>query len=256
MPPGPKPPRPQPKGPKPTIEDLMSKGLPLNLATSVAKGQMTEDEALKRLVLQAEVDRLMRKHNIGRPIAMQIALGQANLDSFLAKRRMTEHREANHMRSCLDDAVQHKKPMTLLVHGKGRVEGRVISSESYQVVVQVAGGEHQTIHKLQIKAAWIAEERRLVSPMMQRSNPELSKNPRAPIPRPQDRYPCSDRTLFAFLDEKKTVAATLLEGEIATGQIYWFGRYEIGMGPKPRKDGKGEPHLTVFRHALHDLREA
>jgi hypothetical protein len=251
MPPDRPPRRPPPPGPKYTVEDLVKQGFPQNLATAVVKGTMSYEDACKRVVLMLDVEKLMRKHNIGRPIAMQIALGQADLEGFLAKRRMMEHREKHHARSCFDEALVHGKPMTFLVHGQRRVEGKVIASEPYHATIRLEDGTEESIHKLQFKAGWLAEHRKLVRKMLERKNSDLVKNPKPPIERPQDRYPCSDRTLFSFVDApKKSVDMTSLEGEIVSGQVLWFGRYEIGMGLK------GEHLVTVFRHALADVKES
>jgi sRNA-binding regulator protein Hfq len=47
-------------------------------------------------------------------------------------------------------------------------------------------------------------------------------------------------------DNKLSVNITLLEGEIFTGTIQWFGRFEIGFLLKD-----SETTVQIFRHALH-----
>lgn len=274
----PKPPPPR-RPERPTYEELVELGMPPALATQVVKGLKSEEDAWEVVRISLLVNDLMQKYQLSRPFATQVARGQADLEVFLARRQLASHLEANRERSCLHDALAHQRRMTFLVHGKRRIEGRVVEVERFDVVIELDGGVREKLRKVEIKAAWIADDRQLNKRMMDRKDNERSKNPKAPIPRPQDRYPLADRTLFSFLvkeadanapdprapgakapgakaqdakgtDSKVHVDVTLLEGEIVSGQILWFGRYEIGMGLKGR-------HLvTVFRHAIDDFRAA
>jgi hypothetical protein len=71
-----------------------------------------------------------------------------------------------------------------------------------------------------------------------------------PAVRPQDRYSCSDRRLFGYLDRGVELNVTLLDKSVMRGTVLWFGRYEFGL--KLRTDGE----VTVFRHALRDVSPA
>jgi sRNA-binding regulator protein Hfq len=52
------------------------------------------------------------------------------------------------------------------------------------------------------------------------------------------------------MDDAVEVTATTLEGEQLRGVVVWFGRYEFGLKLK------GDAEITVFRHALADLKES
>ena len=71
-----------------------------------------------------------------------------------------------------------------------------------------------------------------------------------PVLRPQDRYGCSDKRLFRYLDSSVTVAVTTLEGEVFTGKVAWMGRWEFGL-----KLEKSEVEVVFWRHALADIAE-
>ena len=66
----------------------------------------------------------------------------------------------------------------------------------------------------------------------------------------QDRYGCSDKRLFRYLDSAVTVAVTTLEGEVFTGKVAWMGRWEFGL-----KLEKSDVEVVFWRHALADIAE-
>lgn len=229
-------------------EELHASGIPFQLAMAVALGRVDLNTALARLARQAEVERVMAEHDLSRAVATQIAVGHVSLDVILSRRRLSEHREANRDRSCIIEAHGSGVPMVFGLHGKRKVEARVIAYDAY--IVRIAPVEDpeqaENVHKLQFKYAYAPEDWK-VSRKAMRTDRALSKEPQNPIPKPQDRYSCSDRRLFRYLDNEIPVVATLLEGTQVRGLVSWFGRYEFGIAP--RRGGA----ITVFRHALHDL---
>ena len=108
--------------------------------------------------------------------------------------------------------------------------------------------EEEEIHKLQVKYIFTpGSDKDLKSAMT--VDEELFDDPETPIERPQDRYACSDKRLFHYLDGELDIVATLLEGEIIQGNVSWFSRYEFGM----QREGKDIG--VIFRHALFHLRK-
>jgi sRNA-binding regulator protein Hfq len=232
-------------------KQLADNGMPYQMALAVAQARMTLDEALERLAQRVEVDRLMRKHDISRALATQVVMGHADLEGFLSKRRLEQHRTQNRDRSCLDEHAASGAPLMFGLHGQRRLEGKVVEVQPYQVVVQPsepASAEREEVHKLQFKYAYAPDDWKRVRKAL-RKDKVLSEAPKAPIERPQDRYTCSDRRMFRYVDTGAQVDATLLEGEIVRGQILWFGRYEFALSVK------GDATIYVFRHALHNLTE-
>lgn len=237
-------------------EELAARGMPIQMALAVAGGKLSLNDALQSMARRAEVDRLMQKHDLSRALATQVALGQASIDAVMARRRLQEHRETYRTRSVLEEVRESGAPLTLLLHGHRRVSGKVLEVDSYMIRFQplAQGGEGEPegdveeIHKLQVKLAFSPEGYKRVRKVMKHDK-VLEQTPLSPIPRPQDRYTCSDRRLFRYLDEKVEIQITTLEGEQLRGQVAWFGRYEFGLKLK------GDAEVVVFRHALHDLRE-
>lgn len=231
-------------------QQLTDNGMPFQMAMAVAQGRLDLNEALERLARRADVERLMERHDISRALATQISLGHADLEAFLAKRRLQQHREANLTRSCLDQATAAGASLTLCLHGGEKHSGPMLGSEAYLVsLTDSRSGERVEVHKLQIKYAYDPDHWKRVRKVL-KADKELSKNPLGPVERPQDRYTCSDKRLFRYMDEKTKVDVTLLEGEMLRGLVTWFGRYEFGLEVKEGIE------VTVFRHALYKIKPA
>lgn len=230
-------------------EIAQSTGLPIEAARQVAAGRADLNELLKRMAFSDEVQTLMTRHDINRALATQIVLGQANLDQVLTRRRVEAHLLANRAKSVLDAAVADGRELTLGVHGHKTLRVKVRAVEKYEVVlVETESGAEQRVHKLQLKYAYAPDDHKKV-----RKGMDYDKARRdavvEPVPRPQDRYACSDRRLGLALDRKLPVTAVTLEGECFSGEIAWVARYEFAI--RTRSGGE----VVVFRHALADLRE-
>lgn len=227
-------------------EELHEQGMPFQMAMAVAHGKLELNDALERMARNDQITKLMRKHELSRALATQIAMGQADLDRVLYRRRMEEHRADNRERSVFDEALASGSPVVVGLHGKKEERGAVTAVDTYTVQL---GDSGEAIHKLQVKYVYDPDDSSRVD-AARSSDEALSREPREPVSRPQDRYPLSDKRLYRYVDNKAAVQATTLEGEQFTGQVAWFSRYEVSL------THKGRPLLTVFRHALADLREA
>lgn len=218
-------------------------GLSRPVAIQVATGQLELDTVLQRMALQARVDSLIRRHELSRALATQIAMGQADLDRVLFKRRMSVHLETHRERSLLTRSVQESLPIHLALHGHKYVEGVVTEVDQYEFVL---GGER--IHKLQAKWGGVLADKKKGRRAL--SWDKARKATQEPVWKPQDRYNCSNRRLFGLLDREAQVELSLREGEVFRGQLAWVGRFELGLAVK------GKVELTIFRHALENLGEA
>jgi sRNA-binding regulator protein Hfq len=224
-------------------------GIPLNLAHQVALGNLSLNDVLARMATRTKVESLMKRHALPKSLATQIALGQADLEHVLRKRRLTDHVEANRTRSFLMDAMESGEAVALGIHGRAGLRGRVVAVEKYEVTVEKADGERQSVHKLQVKFAAAESEAKGVRNQIKR---DKSRNePVEPIWKPQERYGCSDRRLFGAIDEQAVMQVTTLEGDVFQGVVEWMGRWEFGMVLK-----KKNARVVVFRHALAELRRA
>ncbi len=227
-------------------EELHRSGMPFQMAMAVAHGRLALNEALERMARNDRIEKLIKKHDLSRALATQVALGQADLDRVLHRRRFEAHRQEHRDRSILDASAASGDPLVLALHGQEHLEATVIEVRPYEVILQPPGGEPEERHKLQIKFAYAPKDRKAVKKALSWDE-TLQASPREPIERPQDRYPCSDKRIFRYLDDKAEVQATFLEGERLRGRVVWMSRYEFGL------EIPGGKVVTVFRHALAEL---
>src|SRR5690606_1910729 len=153
-----------------------------------AHGKLDLNEALERMAQKDRVQKLMRDHDLSRALATQVAMGHADLDQVLARRRLQQHREAHRDRTCLVEGAE----ITLGLCGRGAVTGVVRAVEAYSFVFQEAGGEPAEMHKLQAKFAYAPQAWKVVRKAL-RVDKRAASHAREPALRPQDRYSCSDK---------------------------------------------------------------
>ena len=106
--------------PRERAQELADQGIPFQMAMAVAHGRLTLNDALERLAQQDRVEQLMRTHDLSRALATQVAMGHADLDKLLRRRRMEAHREENRLRSILDEHTASGEPLALALHGHRR----------------------------------------------------------------------------------------------------------------------------------------
>ena len=243
-----RPPKPKNDVRKKADQLVRDAGLPPNLAWQVARGDMTLNEVLQRMALRDKVESLVNRHDLPKSLATQVAMGQADLEQVLRKRRQEAHLEKWRTHSLLISAMEGKRPVTLVLHGKRWITGVIQEVDRYEFVIQPEEGEAERIHKLHVKFGTDAEHQRELRREVKKDKEAEGES--EPVWKPQDRYGCSDKRLFGYLDEATPVKVTTIEGEVLQGSVTWMGRWEFGMRLK-----KGAM-VTVFRHALADIREA
>ena len=227
---------------------MQRSGLPRNMAFQVAMGNMTLNEALEKLAFHDQVEKLIRRHAFPRSLATQIAMKQVELDVVLRKQRQETYMEENRLRSLLTESMEQKLPITVLLHGQQRRTGQVLSVSAYEFELQDGKtGAVETIHKLQAQAGWEAKKNAQVLSALKRDKAHAQLT--GPIEKPQDRFHCSNRRLFQYMEDSTRLTVRLLEGDLVQGTVDWLGRWELGIKTK-----KGAV-VTVFRHAMADLEE-
>lgn len=232
------------------IDELMRKGLPQPLAQAVANGQMSANDAVVRLQRDDEADRIARVHDLPRALAMQIAMGHADLTATLRNRRVQAYVDTHGTRSVFDAASPDSAVWwSLGVLGQSTRPVRLLANERYELHVRDEAGVEERVHKTTVKYVFPTDDFKRV-----RKHLEYDKALRAraaePQLRPQDRYACSDRRIGGWWDERQPVVLTTVEGEVFSGDIAWFSRYEIALTTRSGAE------VVLLRHALADAHEA
>lgn len=240
--------RPKPKeekeklSPKQKAQELVDNGMPYQMAMAVVHGKMELNEALERLSRRDRVNQLMERHELSRALATQVAIGHADLKQILHRRRMKQHREDYRERTCLVPG----ESLTMARFGENAAPFEVVGVDPYQAILKAEDGTQVEAHKLSLKYAYDTDAWKKVRKALKKDKRLASKG-LAPAKQPQDRYTCSDKRLFGYVDSGAEVQATLVDGDVLRGVVQWFSRYEFGLMIK------GDVEVTVFRHALHDL---
>jgi hypothetical protein len=223
-------------------------GLPANLALQVAKDQITLNEAVKQMAAREQVENLIARFDLNRSLATQVVRGDTTLEHVLEGQRREDHRSLYGEQSVLEDAAKDGKPRIFGLHGHRLVRAVVKSLNKYDVELVADGpdgapaGVLGTVHKLQFKfGASVTDLDAIRSALGQ--DPERFAIAE-PVIRPHERYRCSDKRFFSWLDAGAEVEVTTLEGEVITGPLRWIARFEIGVSVAKDLD------LVVFRHAI------
>ncbi len=219
-------------------------GLPREVALRIARKEITVNDALQEMATRDKAVNLMRQHSLDHALASQIAQGHASLGKVLHSRRLASHLAMYSDRSVLADALKDGRAWRFALHGRRVVNARVTGLDRYEArLLHEGSGDEQVVHKLQFKLAWRPEEDKLARKGF-RWDSQLRGAPREPVLRPQDRFGCSNRRLFDWLEAKTRVGLTTLEGEVVQGTVAWFSRYEVGVSVR------GKAEVVCFRHAL------
>ncbi len=225
-------------------DELHKMGMPYQMAMAVAHGKLDLNVALERMAQKDKVTKLMERHELSRALATQIAIGHADLEQVLSRRRLDAHRAENKERTCLV-VGDHVRAFALT--GNALFKGKPTEVGPYSAFLLEDGSDEPVeVHKLRFKYSYDLKDWKLVRKGVKKAK-KKSDEPVEPAVRPQDRYSCSDRRVFALMDGGEEVVAILLEGEQIRGQISWFSRYELGIRTK------GGAEIIVFRHALQNL---
>lgn len=217
---------------------LHKDGMPFQMAMAVAHGRLDLSTALEAMARKDQAARLEREHGLGRALATQVAMGQLDLEVVLRRRRLREHREQNRDRSWLVVG----SPVRLGLHGRKEITGTPTEVGPYTVKLDI-DGETRELHKLELHYAFDPANWKKAKKGIRRDKSVASQN-LEPVRLPQDRYGCSDKRLFNYVDTGVDVSVCLLSGELLKGRVVWFSRYEFTMALR------GDVEVGVFRHAL------
>jgi len=230
------------------MAELLQMGIPRHLAQVVASGQRPLSGVLEEMARNDKVDKLVAQHEIPRSFAVQCVLGQADLASYLSKRRCRSYLGTTRDRSVFSEALASGEPYSFALLTRSNRSLRVVGVDRYELTVEPAdGGEAETIHKLTVKFLIQPAHRRALRKALS-FDKALKQAQAEPIWRIQDRYSLADKAIFPWHEQGDRLQLTTVEGEQLQGTLAWFNRYELGLALK------GGGLVTVMRHALADAR--
>lgn len=224
-------------------------GLSRRDAVDVAAGRQDLNDVLKRMAVRDRARHLMERYGFQKALATQVAKGHADLDQVLLGRRLKEYVRDRFERTVFTDFLEAGRPLSLGVHGRSIRRVRMLENGKFEVRFEdLKTGEEESLHKLQVKFAFDPDHWKKVRRALSYDK-QVRQLEQEPRPRPQDRYRCSDRRLFHYLEAETPIQVTTLEGERFSGTVRWISQYEFEL------EVKGRVGIVVLRHALQDVEE-
>ena len=153
---------PEQAGRKRKIEELQRQGLTPALAQGVANHQLSLNDAVVRMQRDDEAARIAQRHGIDHPLAVQIAMGHADLEVTLTSRRVAAHLEVNGERSIFDS---RDVAWSVGLYGHATRPLLFLQNDRYEVSVRdadVPTAPVEIVHKTHVKYAYLAADYKLV----------------------------------------------------------------------------------------------
>lgn len=163
----------------------------------------------------------------------------------LSPELLTQIRAESHGRAYVQKQIRKKTPMVFELYGE-HVEGIISRRLTYSLAIVSVNGEVHHIEKLNIKYMYKRDEMPLVVQDIE-VDADLKAQNLVSIVHKSERFQVDDRVLARCRKEKIPVRLTLRGGEVITGIIRWFSRYDMKMILAHGGN------VIVFRHGLHSL---
>ena len=226
-----------------TVEELIEKGLTSKLAWAVSAGRMTWSDAVARMAVEDKANGLMKKYTISRSLAIQVAMGEAELVPFLKRRSLNAYRKSNENRSVWDEYCESGKALLIATVGGKFHTVHVKDVGQYDVSMMDENDVVFSVPKLSVKYAYSPEHKDLVRKLIRRDSTYVEKGS-LPDKRPQNRFHLHDELLMLAIKRSALLKMKLCEGEALRAPVQWFSRFEFSV------DVGDGASMVVFRHAL------
>lgn len=162
---------------------------------------------------------------------------------------LKSYMDAHYDGSIFDELQKNGEEWVFHVHGHKTVVGTVAMNNKYDVVVEMKNKEQRLpITKHYIKFLYSTEHKEDLKKKI-KLNRKVKKEELGPILNPRKRNHIKNKTIFPLMKERKVLDFTSLEGDIVSGIIGGFSRYEITVL------GRGGVPIVFLRHAVKDVRD-
>ena len=162
----------------------------------------------------------------------------------LSPELLAQIRAESHGRAYVQKQIRRKTPMVFELYGE-HIEGIISRRLTYALVVLVNEEVHH-LEKLNIKYMYKQDEMSQVVQDIE-VDTDLKAQNLGPIVHKSERFQVDDRVLARCRKENIPVRLTLRGGEVITGFIKWFSRYDMKI-----LSAHGG-NVIVFRHGLHSF---
>jgi hypothetical protein len=225
-------------------EELAARsGIPLQMAYSVVDGHTTLDAVLKTMLAREKTRRLVEQHGLPPSLAGQVARGQVPLDRVLARHRRRTSEFWRAQFSVFDTLPEAPGPVAISCFGQDWLEGRVASVGKYDFVFDTGGGE-QTLQKHDLKMLVHTPEALAAVREALSQDPAVRARGLGSTADLAERLRLDKERFYEEIKEGRALRFVFRDGDVLSGPVAWFSRYELGVR-------LSEAHeVTGFFHAL------
>jgi len=161
---------------------------------------------------------------------------------------LNKYLEENYQKSVFDQMEKDRETWILHLHGNRVISGEVKTNKRYDIIFQSENRVEEEIPKHNIKFLCLEKDAREVSKGL-KAEDKVKKKKLEPIVNPENRNHIKNKTLFPLMQERALLFFTTLEGDVLSGIVGGFTRYEIQVL------GKKRIPVTLLRHAVYDVRD-
>jgi len=161
---------------------------------------------------------------------------------------LNKYLEEHYQKSVFDQIEKDRETWIFHLHGNRVISGTVKSNKRYDIIFQFENGVEEEIPKHDIKFLCLKEDASEVSKGL-KTDEKVKKRKLEPIVNLEDRNHIKNKSLLPLMQERALLFFTTLEGDVFSGIVGGFNRYEIQILGK-----KGIP-LVLLRHAVYDIRD-
>ena len=161
---------------------------------------------------------------------------------------LKKYMDEKYDQSIFDELQNSGELWVVYLHGNQTVTGSVKINNKYDVVVTTDAQERLPVTKHNIKFLHSLEHVEEISKKL-KVDKKIKKEGLGPILNPRKRNHIKNKTLFPLMEERTVLEFTTLEGEIISGIVGDFSRYEITILVR------GGVPIVLLRHSVHDVRD-
>lgn len=161
---------------------------------------------------------------------------------------LKSYMDAHYDESIFDELLKNGEEWVLHVHGHKTIVGSVVMNNKYDVVLTTKTQDRLPVTKHYIKFLYRVEHKEDLKSKIKMDR-KVKKEEIGPILNPRKRNHIKNKTLFPLMNERTVLDFTSLEGDIVSGIIGGFTRYEITIL------GRGGVPVVFLRHAIQEVRD-
>jgi len=156
--------------------------------------------------------------------------------------------DENYDKSIFDTLLKNGEEWVYYLHGHQIVIGTVTTNNKYDIALKTEDRDRLPVTKHNIKFVYPVEHHDELKKRI-KIDKKVKKEEQGPILNPRKRNHIKNKTLFPLMKERKVLDITILEGEVLSGVVAGFTRYEITLL------SKGRLPIILLRHAIYDVRD-